>query len=457
MTEEHSIPSSMSQTFNCPHCDAKYPIKAALIGRNVRCTSCKNAFQLQENGIARKITGRNDQARQKARDDDTKRQAIKERMRTTHDRVSEQEQDKQARQKEADAKRQRLRQAMAATLNQSASQALETEASKEETKRYQRRRAEQRKKVENEKSVSQLEVVLTRHGEQEQQQRRVWTMGCAALLLFIASAIYLVRGQSELEAALSHFVEVPPAQQRSYAKRLAYYLDKMWFYGILDQGNNAIIVDVDKAELDSNIIRIDCSGAVNFIKQFDGMVHMHTEEHWQANELEIAEREALLEVDPDQFNAVRPLPDLWVQKDAQEFARASWWENGGTLRSDLLLRGKLEASGKLAMLSREIPKRARQMIKDELAAHIIAHMFIAYTDADGNCFWQDQMLNGSIPNYVDICHFRGVGTLLHDKGESADFINDIPYRGFLMRTDLLAAHNETAGAWRIFEIKRINK
>ena len=457
MALDRSIPSSMSQTFNCPHCDAKYPVKAALVGRNVRCTSCKNAFQLQENGVALKIAGRNDQARQKARDDDTKRQAMKERMRTTHDRVSEQEQDKRTRQKEADAKRQRLRQAMAATLNQSASQALETEASKEETKRFQRRRAEQKKKAQNEKSISQLEVVLTSHGQQEQKQRRVWTIGCAAFFILVGVFVFVLRGQSDLERALTEFVEVPPQQQRAYAKRIVYYLDKMWFYGVLDQGNNAIIVDIDNAELDKQITQVDCAGAVNFIKQFDGMVRMHTEAHWQANESEIADAEALLEVDPNRTNAPRSLPDLWVQKDAQELARASWWENGGSLRSDLLLRGKLEASGKQAMLSREVPRRAQRMIKDELAAHIISHLFIATTDVDGNCYWQDQLLNGSIPNTVEVCHFHGVGTLLHDKGESADFISEVPYAGFLMRSDILTGPDQASGTWRIFEVKRKNK
>ena len=42
-------------TFDCPHCGAKYPLKPVLIGKTVRCTSCKNAFRLREDGLADKV------------------------------------------------------------------------------------------------------------------------------------------------------------------------------------------------------------------------------------------------------------------------------------------------------------------------------------------------------------------------------------------------------------------
>lgn len=45
----------MSATFVCPHCGASYPRKPVLVGRAVRCTTCKNAFSLREDGIADKI------------------------------------------------------------------------------------------------------------------------------------------------------------------------------------------------------------------------------------------------------------------------------------------------------------------------------------------------------------------------------------------------------------------
>ena len=45
----------MSVTFACPHCGATYPRKPVLVGRPVRCTTCKNAFKLREDGIADKI------------------------------------------------------------------------------------------------------------------------------------------------------------------------------------------------------------------------------------------------------------------------------------------------------------------------------------------------------------------------------------------------------------------
>ncbi len=46
----------MSATFACPHCGATYPRKPVLVGRAVRCTTCKNAFCLREDGVADPIT-----------------------------------------------------------------------------------------------------------------------------------------------------------------------------------------------------------------------------------------------------------------------------------------------------------------------------------------------------------------------------------------------------------------
>ena len=45
----------MTATFVCPYCSASYPRKPVLVGRAVRCTTCKNAFRLREDGIADKI------------------------------------------------------------------------------------------------------------------------------------------------------------------------------------------------------------------------------------------------------------------------------------------------------------------------------------------------------------------------------------------------------------------
>ena len=45
----------MTATFVCPYCAASYPRKPVLVGRAVRCTTCKNAFRLREDGIADKI------------------------------------------------------------------------------------------------------------------------------------------------------------------------------------------------------------------------------------------------------------------------------------------------------------------------------------------------------------------------------------------------------------------
>jgi len=45
----------MSATFACPHCGAMYPVKPVLVGRVVRCTTCRNAFVLRADGHADKV------------------------------------------------------------------------------------------------------------------------------------------------------------------------------------------------------------------------------------------------------------------------------------------------------------------------------------------------------------------------------------------------------------------
>ena len=46
---------SAPTTFGCPHCGAQYPVKPVLVGKVVRCTSCKNPFRLRPDGVADKV------------------------------------------------------------------------------------------------------------------------------------------------------------------------------------------------------------------------------------------------------------------------------------------------------------------------------------------------------------------------------------------------------------------
>lgn len=45
----------VSATFACPHCAASYPLRPVLVGKVVRCSSCKKPFQLRPDGIADKV------------------------------------------------------------------------------------------------------------------------------------------------------------------------------------------------------------------------------------------------------------------------------------------------------------------------------------------------------------------------------------------------------------------
>ncbi|MFW5828936.1 MAG: hypothetical protein ACOCXA_01630 [Planctomycetota bacterium] len=45
-----------SSHFTCPHCSKRYPVLPTLVGRRVRCTSCRQAFVLQADGHAEALT-----------------------------------------------------------------------------------------------------------------------------------------------------------------------------------------------------------------------------------------------------------------------------------------------------------------------------------------------------------------------------------------------------------------
>lgn len=277
----------MADTFLCPHCGAVYPRKPALVGRNVRCTSCKQAFQLQENGSAIKISGRNDSARRQAKDEDTRRQ-FKERMRTTNEREKEERLKREEREKAAESKRLRLRQAMAATLNKSASEALEVEASKVETERHQRRRDDKNKKEKDLGSISKLEVVLTGQSVEQHKQQRVMLFGCGGMLLLSAIFIWFIASSSETQRALNYFAELPKEEDRNYPSRHLQYLNKMWYHSLEKGKAVPIVVDVNDAELLGKPEVIEVKNAPDFFKKFGNLVHMHTEEQWKATEEEEA-------------------------------------------------------------------------------------------------------------------------------------------------------------------------
>jgi hypothetical protein len=45
----------MAQTFPCPHCGAVYPLRPVLVGKTVRCTTCRQPFLLGEDHVARPV------------------------------------------------------------------------------------------------------------------------------------------------------------------------------------------------------------------------------------------------------------------------------------------------------------------------------------------------------------------------------------------------------------------
>ena len=446
----------MSDTFACPHCAAKYPVKPALVGRNLRCTSCKQAFQLQGSGIALRVKSRSDNLRQNATDEDTKRHN-KENLRSTKDRIADEERANRAREKAAQVKRERLRQAMAATLSKSAADALEVESSKEETRQHERKQASRSRVASQEAALNGMSVVLTGQSKQAHKLKAILVAIVAVAVALVAIFYVVMSSNSAQQQALAYYAEYPPAERQKYPERLRYYMEKMWYVALpASVKSSIVIVDIHKAQMSGPIETLSTDGAAAYIAQFKDMTHLYLDEHWQATAEEEALRTSLLEEDPEGLsNTLRTLPDIWVSKGDEELARSLWWADGGKTSGGFQLAGKLLALKKKVVETRRIPQELAKQMPDQTAAHILSHLFIGETDFKGGQAWQKALLAGAIPTSLQIQRFTGEGAMLTDTGDNTELVFGTAYQGMLLRCDGLAEADEQGNDWRVFEVQRL--
>jgi hypothetical protein len=213
-----------SSTFPCPHCGATYPRNPKLVGRNVRCTACRQGFRLDEDGIARPLAATLTTPRPSA---PTTQPTPPPTAQPTPPPAAEHEPQSAAPEEQPQGRGQssrRLRTArfddkrreMAATLTGTIAAAVK----KEEARAQAEVEAGAERRKAREGGVGQIgPVVLLGEGERAAAERRRWQLGCLAAVLLIALVIWLGMRRSPEERAVEDYCAPVPQAQAGFGRR----------------------------------------------------------------------------------------------------------------------------------------------------------------------------------------------------------------------------------------------
>jgi hypothetical protein len=239
----------MSATFACPHCGVSYPVKPVLIGRTVRCTTCKQAFRLREDGIADKVVADVPPPQPTAPAPafgvvppptpapqpaaapafvvvppaapapTPARPATATSGRIETSRIKGRELNEQQRE---------ARRTLAANLTTAATEALRAESVKREEahekKKVSDRLAKAAKAARPTGKDGQVgdigPAVLTDTGGKEHRNNLVWMGGCLGFLVLVGLIVWLSRMTSAEERALTTYTAEVPKERSRYGERL---------------------------------------------------------------------------------------------------------------------------------------------------------------------------------------------------------------------------------------------
>lgn len=262
----------MNGTFACPHCGASYPRKPVLVGRAVRCTTCKSAFRLREDGIADAVempppaypaTPPAPAASvEAAAVPPAASPAPAPRMIAAPDPVGDLEltpsgghpvlkpiptpqpvtANPAGRSVRLTAQQIQARRAMAATLTTSISAALQSDAVKEATASTEKKGTRTLKPAapsdkQAAGGVGKLgPAVLSDIGNEESRNSRTWLFGCLGVVVAVAlGGWFLIRPSAEMRA-LESFTLVDPVRAQGTTDRMSAIQANAWFVALPPNG-----------------------------------------------------------------------------------------------------------------------------------------------------------------------------------------------------------------------------
>ena len=418
----------MSATFACPHCGASYPIKPVLVGRAVRCTTCKKPFQLRADGIADKVGDPPAMAAPPAPIPAPSIQVIRpiapperptpadaatvvtptppsERVPTASltrgprtERLSKQQED--------------ARKAMAATLSHAASAALSAETIKREGEAV--KRAERKKSAAKpgsatgEGRVGDIgPVVLTGTGVREHRNNLLWMLGAIGVVGALCAVVFLFSLKTPQSAALTHFAAVVEGDRSRYPERILAIQERAWVVGV------APLTSLGR-------IRIGATRTIPFLTA----------------------REIITRLKGMTYLAET---NLWVAPQRAANVDKLW-----NVRKDRAANLALLAERKVAVIDQRTVATDLQAVgwsADDV--DLFLELIQARTDRTGANWIASKLLAGELPDAIEIAPFTGSkGTLLTDVGRAYKH-SELAYSGRLLHFVGAGWPNE----WKVLEVK----
>jgi len=399
----------MPATFLCPHCSASYPVKPVLVGRAVRCTTCRSAFRLRADGVADKVVDEAPAPTPEPAPEPVAPEAVAPVVAGSADRnghaagggpgsgSSGQRAATAGGAKRTDRlnrKQDEMRRSMAATLASAANEALKAESVLREPPEKSAARTARLVSAPADGGVGKIgPAVLTGYGRREFRNNLTWLFGCLGSIVLVAGLGWLVLHKSAAQYALHQYVRNVASAENQHGKRLRAIQDRAWMAG--------------QPPLDGlgNSLRVQSSRRFPL-----------TQARAVASELGLSELEYLGK------------PPLWVKADQTVAVRERWKENLdraanlaavmtiGTVVDHQVVVGRLTEAG----IPPDVQDLLLALIKGPLSPKSPPDLGKRLFAADG-------------PDAIDLCRFNGSrGELLFEDGPNFKH-RTVDFEGWLLR------------------------
>lgn len=407
----------MAQTFECPSCEATYPFREVLIGRPVRCTTCRKPFRLGEDGIARPVvtadstTAPAESAAAPAEPaaapaESTAATAAEEidyQPDSDHNRraalSSDNDTSSMARRRTTTNKHRQLASTVSKTLSQAAAEALQSESVKRESARVKREASTARRRSGGGQTKDLGPAVLTGTGEAEARNTRQWLIGCGVLLALVVVGLFFIGSRSETGAALARYGERQVGQPQ---ERLMAHRRRSW----LQQPLLPVLTDIEGATIEP-AQRYDLRPVHELLEQA------------------VVDARYLV---ADQLRG-------WVDADQAEQARAilrdpRYADDVATQRSEL----------DIAQIDLQPPEVFLQNLRDaglaDAAVELLDRLLHVPGPPTGDAdLIRRKFLAGDLPDWIELAVFHGEDAMLMEMRGGTDLrtTSGYGYRGRLLR------------------------
>ena len=310
----------MARTFVCPHCEKQYPALPVLVGRKVRCSGCRELFQLAFDGIAKKVGSTQTSI---AEPDVAGGSALEAKPGNQKATLGTQQPAAKSRPQAGAIKRKTERiKRMRESLQQATAQAID---SIEETAP---KDVKSERELSAQATTTHSSVIL---GNERPHTKNRLGIFAGSILVMCACAFILLQftESSPEQAALSNFSATVGDDQRSSPQRMNAYRDRMWLYTRDGVHAPPVVLNADDSEV-SAVVTVDWTQVVSsclpvlegleknpyFAAYFEAGKAAEVQEVWLKHQNNIHIEEFYLEIERRGISCLRfnDLYDRMVQK-----------------------------------------------------------------------------------------------------------------------------------------------